>query len=260
MTSFAPEPEPSRDTGSWRVPRLAADAPSLYPAGHPADDGGWQTGPDEDWHTAPQPVIRAAPLAQPGSWPGQAPWPDSPDSWQDSQDPPAPWPDSQDPPARWPDSPLAALPAQPAGPGPSRWDDGPARPGPADPGRPDQSPRPARDGDEAWAMLGYLGVPFGSILAPLMVYLVRARSSAYVRQHAIQALNLSITLALYNICALIVAGILALDAVSVALMIVVPVTLALWLVTLAYLVRAAVQASLGEFYPLPRWLCATIAR
>jgi uncharacterized Tic20 family protein len=109
-------------------------------------------------------------------------------------------------------------------------------------------------------MLSYLGVPFVSILAPLVVFVVRARSSDYVRQHATQALNLSITIALYNICAVIVAGMLALDAVGVALLVAVPAALVLWLVALAYLVRAATQASLGEFYQLPRWICATIAR
>jgi uncharacterized Tic20 family protein len=124
---------------------------------------------------------------------------------------------------------------------------------------PDAISRPVRDGDEAWAMLGYLGVPFISVLAPLTVILVRARSSDYVRQHATQALNLSITLALYNFCALIVAAMLALDAVGVALAVAVPAALVLWLVTLAHLVRAAMRASLGEFYRLPRWICATIA-
>jgi uncharacterized Tic20 family protein len=109
-------------------------------------------------------------------------------------------------------------------------------------------------------MLGYLGVPFISILAPLTVYLGRARSSGYVRQHARQALNASLTLAIYNICALILAGLLALDAVSVALMITIPLVLALWLVALGYLARAASRASLGGFYRLPGWLCATIAR
>jgi uncharacterized Tic20 family protein len=109
-------------------------------------------------------------------------------------------------------------------------------------------------------MLGYLGVPFISVLAPLAVFLFRARGSAYVRQHATQALNLSITLLLYNICVLILGGILALDAVGAALMIAVPVALVLWLAALAYLVRAASRASVGGFYPLPRWICATIAR
>ena len=107
-------------------------------------------------------------------------------------------------------------------------------------------------------MLGYLGVPFVSFLAPLAVSLIRGPGSGFVREHARQALNLSVTLALYNLCALILGAMLALDEVGVALAIALPAVLALWAVTLAYLVRAAVAASLGEFLELPRWLCATI--
>lgn len=107
-------------------------------------------------------------------------------------------------------------------------------------------------------MLAYLGVPFISVLAPLAVYLLRARSSDFTRRHATQALNLAITLLLYNICVLILGAMLSLDTIGVALSIAVPVALVLWLVTLVVLIRAAVRASLGGFYPLPRWLCATI--
>jgi uncharacterized protein len=119
---------------------------------------------------------------------------------------------------------------------------------------------PHRDGDEAWAAVGYLGVPFVSVAAPLAVYVARARNSDYARAHARQALNLSVTLVLYNLCAVIVGTMLALDTVGVALVIALPATLALWLVTLAYLVKAAAAASAGEFYRLPGWLCATIVR
>jgi hypothetical protein len=117
-----------------------------------------------------------------------------------------------------------------------------------------------RDGDEAWVMLGYLGVPFLSVLAPLTVYLARSRRSPFVRQHAAQALNLSITMLLYNVCVAIMAGILALDAVGVALEVAGPVALALWLAALYFLTRAAIKASLGQFYAVPRWICATFAR
>jgi uncharacterized Tic20 family protein len=205
---------------------------SRRPTRPPGD--GWLTGPNEDWHTASQPTVpsRQPPAPTPG--PAQGPQPGVP----------------------WHDQALAARP-EPA----SGQPDYPAGAGIADPlPATVQVRRPVRDGDEAWAMLGYLGVPFVSILAPLAVFLVRGRGSDYVRQHATQALNLSITIALYNICAVIVAGMLALDAVGVALLIAVPAALVLWLVALAYLVRAAVRASLGEFYQLPRWICATIAR
>jgi uncharacterized Tic20 family protein len=109
-------------------------------------------------------------------------------------------------------------------------------------------------------MLCYLGVPFISALSPAAVWLVRARGSAFVRQHARQALNLAITLVLYNCCAAILAGVLALDTVGVALAIALPVTLALWLIALAHLARAARAASRGEFRELPAWLCATLVR
>jgi hypothetical protein len=46
----------------------------------------------------------------------------------------------------------------------------------------------------------------------------------------------------------------------VALLIALPATLALWLVTLADLVRAAAAASAGQFCRLPGGLCATIVR
>ncbi|HEY5015805.1 MAG TPA: DUF4870 domain-containing protein [Streptosporangiaceae bacterium] len=155
-------------------------------------------------------------------------------------------------------------PAAPAGGG--GWFTGPGEdwhtaPRPAVPAQSAAAARgPVRDGDEAWAMLCYLGVPFVSVLAPLAVLILRARSSGYVRQHATQALNLAITIALYNVCAVIAAGMLALVAVGVALEVAGPAALALWLVALAYLMRAAARASLGEFYQLPRWICATIAR
>ncbi len=100
-------------------------------------------------------------------------------------------------------------------------------------------------------MLGYLGVPFVSFLAPLAVYLARARQSPFARQHAAQALNLSITLLLYNLCVLILAGILALDSVGVALQVAGPVALALWLAALYFLTRAALSASRGAVLRLP---------
>jgi uncharacterized Tic20 family protein len=105
-------------------------------------------------------------------------------------------------------------------------------------------------------MLGYLGVPFVSFLAPLAVLLIRGPESDFVRDHARQAADLAAALALYTFCALILGGMLALDAVGVALAIALPAALALWAVALTWLLRAAVAASLGEFLELPRWLCA----
>jgi hypothetical protein len=117
---------------------------------------------------------------------------------------------------------------------------------------------PPADADERWAMISYLGVPFLGFLPPLAVYLIKLRTSRFARHHATQALNLSITVILYNICALILAGLLALDSVDAALALMVPLLAGLWIVTLAYLVLAGTAASRGGYYKIPSWLCATL--
>jgi uncharacterized protein len=121
-------------------------------------------------------------------------------------------------------------------------------------------PGPAEPGDERLATLSYLGVPFLGPLVPLAVYLLKGRSSAYARSHSAQALNLSITALLYGVCALILGTMLALDSIVVALIVVVPLAVALWLTTLGYVIVAGSAANRGDYYPVPSWLCATIVR
>ena len=108
-------------------------------------------------------------------------------------------------------------------------------------------------------MVAYLGAPFLSFLPPLAVYLTMRRSP-FVRRHAAQALNLSITVLLYNISALILGGLLALDTVQVALLIVTPLVAGTWLVALVHLIRAAIAADVGGYYEIPGWMCATLVR
>jgi uncharacterized Tic20 family protein len=119
-------------------------------------------------------------------------------------------------------------------------------------------PEPA--GDERWATLSYLGVPFLSFFIPLAIRLTKGRRSSFVRGQATQALNLSVTGLLYTVCALLLGGILAVDSLSVALLIAVPVAAALWIAMLVYVVRAAAAASRGAYLQIPAWICATIWR
>ena len=60
--------------------------------------------------------------------------------------------------------------------------------------------------------------------------------------------------------ALIIGAVLILDSPHVALAVVVPLVITLWLTTLAFLVRAAARASRGETYTFPRWLCTPVVR
>jgi uncharacterized Tic20 family protein len=119
---------------------------------------------------------------------------------------------------------------------------------------------PAEPGDERLATLSYLSVPFLGPLVPLFVYLARKRSSAFVRRQSVQALNLAITTLIYTFCALILGTMLAMDSITVALIIVVPLFILLWLVTLVYVVVAASRAGRGDYFRIPAWLCATMLR
>ena len=237
MTSYASHPTPE-----WPADGLA-EGPPRREDEEPVSDRDWQTGPPAEWHTGPQ--------------------------------------------GRWPDEPAQAQPG-------TAHQSGTAQPGAAREHIParelwasrlrDQVPRtsafasPSSDGTaqvaadltmrrddsgqhgDLRAVLSYLGLPFLSFLPALAIYLITLRSSRFTRRHAAQALNLSITLILYNICALILAGLLALDTVSVAVLVTAPLLAVLWIVTLVYLVLAAIAASRCEFYQIPAWLCATLVR
>jgi Domain of unknown function (DUF4870) len=124
---------------------------------------------------------------------------------------------------------------------------------------------PASRSEAHRAMLAYLGVPFTLFVAPLAVYLasLRGRASAgrpppgarsFAQAHAAQALEVSLTTLLYTVCGVIVGGVLALDSVDVALIVGVPLVVALWVSVLVVLIRAAAAASRAEWYAVPRWL------
>ena len=84
------------------------------------------------------------------------------------------------------------------------------------------------------AVLGYLGVAITGFVVPLEVYLVSTRRSAFAHQHAAEALRVAWAAVLYGICALIIGGMLALDSVTVAVIVVGPLALAFWLVLVVH--------------------------
>jgi len=106
----------------------------------------------------------------------------------------------------------------------------------------------------------HLTVPFSGFLVPLAVYLTSLRRSRWLRAHSAQAVNLWLTVLLYELSAAIIGAMLVLDSPAVALAVVVPLVAALWLTALAFLVRAAVAARRGQTYTFPRWLCTPMVR
>jgi len=117
-----------------------------------------------------------------------------------------------------------------------------------------------RDGDSDTmpATFGYLGAIVLGPVIPLVIYAVRSRRSPFIRYHAATAANLALTATLYGLCCLILGGLLALDSVTVALFVAVPVGLVIWASMLRYLIRGAISASRGERGEMPDWICAHI--
>jgi uncharacterized Tic20 family protein len=169
---------------------------------------------------------------------------------------------------------MTSNPAQPGpGPGPG------SRPGPRfargqPERRPGPDPRSARDlpgggpslrpriplAEAKPAMLGYLTAIFLGPVIPLVMYLIGRRRSPFRRFHAAMALNLSLTGLLYALCCLILCGLLLLDSLTVALVVVIPVALVIWLSVLKYLIRGIGAANRGERFEVPAWICAQIAK
>jgi uncharacterized Tic20 family protein len=116
------------------------------------------------------------------------------------------------------------------------------------------------DGDVTSATFGYLGAIFLGPVIPLIVYALRARRSPFLRYHAAAAVNLSLTCTLYLVCCVILGGLLALDSVTVALIIAVPLVFGLWVIMLRYLLHGVAAANHDEQYDIPSWICASIVR
>jgi uncharacterized Tic20 family protein len=113
-----------------------------------------------------------------------------------------------------------------------------------------------RDADATSATFGYLGAIFLGPVIPLVIYLLRARKSAFMRFHAATAVNLSLTVTLYGISCLILGGLLLLDSITVALVIGLTLGFLLWLTMLKYLIRGVIAANRGEEFEVPSWICA----
>lgn len=99
-----------------------------------------------------------------------------------------------------------------------------------------------------WAMLahlltfiGWVGIPFGNFLGPLVVLLVKGKESSFVDYHAKEALNFQISIFVY----LIIAALLCIILIGI------PILLALIIIDLVCTIKAAIRARNGEYYEYP---------
>jgi uncharacterized protein len=108
--------------------------------------------------------------------------------------------------------------------------------------------------DRTWAILGYLLTFVGGFIAPLIVYLVKKDQSPFVRHHAAQALNLTITSAIYSIGLFVLAIIAGAITHGLGLLLVL-LYFPLALTFIVFLIMAAVAANRFEMFQVPRWAC-----
>lgn len=124
------------------------------------------------------------------------------------------------------------------------------------PQQPPYSPAPLSPSDERmWGMFGhlsaiaasFLGLPF---LGPLIVFLVLKDRSGFVRGHAAEALNMTISVIVYELALSVVVTVLAIVTLGIgsALYVLLGVV---GIVFLVFTILAAVAANQGRVYRYP---------
>jgi uncharacterized Tic20 family protein len=110
--------------------------------------------------------------------------------------------------------------------------------------------------DTTWAMMSYLGMVVVGFLAPLIIYFVKKRESAFTRFHAAQALNYQITILIHLL-------VMAAVFVPPAIVFEQPAWLAPLIVWYlidgfgqwVFLILGAVKAGKGNYYRFPTFFC-----
>ena len=115
-------------------------------------------------------------------------------------------------------------------------------------------PRGASD-DRTWALLSYVLALVASIIAPLVIYLVKMNESRFVRFHAAQALNMGITVIIESVAIFIVGVFLAFILHGFGFLLMLLAFLALGIAHLVYLIMGAVRSNQGQLYRVPTIIC-----
>lgn len=102
--------------------------------------------------------------------------------------------------------------------------------------------------ERTWAMVchltglsSFIGVPFGNIIVPLIIWLIKKDEFPFVAEQGKESLNFQISMTIYAI----VAGILCMVLVGYFLL------AAIVIVDLIFVINAAVAANKGESYHYP---------
>lgn len=106
---------------------------------------------------------------------------------------------------------------------------------------------PAKNDENLWAMLCHLSalagffIPFGNIIGPLVIWLIKKDEFALVNDQGKESVNFQISMTIYIIAA----------AILVIILIGLPLLIILALVDLVLVVIASIRANEGEKYRYP---------
>lgn len=120
-----------------------------------------------------------------------------------------------------------------------------------------QPPTSMSDADRKnWAMAAHLsafvafvGIP--SLVGPLVVWLAKKDSDAYVAAHSVHALNFNISVLIYTIVGSIALGIIGLVTLGIGFLLAIPVVIVAVIVWLVLVIQGGLAASRGEQFRYP---------
>ena len=114
--------------------------------------------------------------------------------------------------------------------------------------------------DHTWALLSYVLAFVASVIAPLVIYLVKMNESRFVRFHAAQALNMGITAFIESIGIFIVGILLAVITHGFGILLMLLAFVALGIAHLVYLILGAVRSNQGQLFRVPTIICFRMVR
>jgi hypothetical protein len=133
-----------------------------------------------------------------------------------------------------------------------------------EPGYPPESPQGygprGPSDDHLWAALAYVLAFVASIIAPLVIYLVKMNESRFVRFHAAQSLNMGITAVIYSVAIVVISVLAAIVSHGFGFLVIIPLFIAFGVAHLVFLVMAAVKAGQGQLYRVPAIICIPMVR
>ncbi len=127
------------------------------------------------------------------------------------------------------------------------------------PYRPQDALAPSSQDDRTWAVVAHAGAlvlnflsatAFG-LLVPLVVLVTKGNSSPFVRRHASESLNFSITALLVFVLGGLALGLVTVVTLGLGLIVAIPVALAYFVFVVVLQIVASVKASNGEDYRYP---------